>query len=1630
MKTFTRKLSFIVGFLLISALACAQEIYQTIGIIGTATPQEWNSSTPMARANESDPHQWTLTLMLSSGEMKFRANDAWDVNWGSLSFPSGTAERNGPNITVPSPGYYTISFNDVTGNFNFQSHDNTTYATVGLLGSATSNGWDASIPMVKDSIDPHRWTLDITLSQGEVKFRADNSWEVNWGGPAFPSGTAVRNGSNISVSASGDYTVSFNDATGEYDFQINSPEFTTVGIIGDATPNGWNASTPMVKDPSDPHLWTLDITLLDGEVKFRANDSWDVNWGGSDFPSGTAVLNGSNIAVAAGEYSVTFNDVSLAYFFKNKNAAVYETVGIIGSATLKGWDGSTPMKLVSAGDPNNWVLTTYLQVGELKFRANNSWDVNWGGADFPSGTAVLNGANIQIPESSYYTIQFNDLSRVYHFQKITPPSYATVGIIGTATSNGWNSSTPMVLQADGHTWTLNTVKLLHGEAKFRANDSWTVNWGAAAFPSGTGTQDGPNIPVEGGIYNVSFNDVTGDYHFELTGTTTDGIVVLSPALPTADEPVTIIYDASQGVSSLQGSEKVYMHSGVVLSGFDGTAWNNVVGNWGQDDGVGEMTRVEGEENKWQITLPSIREYYNVGEGVPVFRLGMVFRSADGSQTGKSVTDGDIFVNIDAGDYVRFTAPTATEIFGLQGEQVTISAEASSAAAKITLEINDGSGFVTVHEVTNAQSINYDYSITSSVELIVRVTAELEGSTVLSERTINLKLRQPNTIAALPPGTDNGINYDVSDPTKATLVLLAPGKEFVYAIGDFNNWTVSDSFQMNQTPDGEYFWITLDALEPGKEYVYQYWVEGTIKIGDPYADKVADPWNDQHIPSDVYPSPLNYTNTNFGIATVLQTAQTPFVWTYPEVNGGQPAKEDLVIYELLVRDFIGSHSYKDLADTLSYLKRLGVNAIELLPIMEFEGNESWGYNPSYLFAPDKYYGTKNDLKAFINKAHEEGFVVLLDMVLNHQFGQSPMVRMYFDEANGRPSSESPWFNAEATHPFNVGYDFNHETQYTKRYVDDVNRYWLEEYHFDGYRFDLSKGFTQVNNPNDVGAWSAYDQSRIDILKRMTDVIWETDEDAYVIFEHLAVNEEEKVLADYGIMLWGNMNHAYSGVVNGYSDTDLNWSLSSIRSWNQKNLVPYMESHDEERLMVRAALEGQSNGDYDIKEFDVALQRVKLASAFFFPLPGAKMLWQFGELGYDISINYNGRTGNKPIPWGDEDGLNYHEDPERIKLYKATAAIINFVDDYSHVFEEGNFSWTPSGQFRRINASHSEMNVTIAGNFGLTAGTMQPGFQHTGTWYDFFTGRTFTVTSTSQSVMLEPGEFHIYVDEPVEFPERGLVYTPVEIVAPTNLTAVVEEDLTVTLSWDDNSFGETGHVLERTSEDAESFEVVATLNEDVNFFTDSTVIDGVTYQYRVQATSDVKPASGWSDVATADLPLSAPTGLTTSATKREVSLSWSDNSAHESAFVIERAVGHGNHISDFEIIGEVSPNVVSFADANVRPGKNYHYRVYAMDSDEVSDYSNESSIRPANGSSPALVSFYPNPAQSFVTLTHIGDHPGMVHIEIRSMRGIMMKNVRLRNNQSVQVDVSGWPEGIYMVETHSGRHRSREQLVISR
>ena len=437
----------------------------------------------------------------------------------------------------------------------------------------------------------------------------------------------------------------------------------------------------------------------------------------------------------------------------------------------------------------------------------------------------------------------------------------------------------------------------------------------------------------------------------------------------------------------------------------------------------------------------------------------------------------------------------------------------------------------------------------------------------------------------------------------------------------------------------------------------------------------------------------------------------------------------------------------------------------MPVMVFRGNDSWGYNPTFFFAPDKAYGTENDLKAFIDKCHENGIAVILDIVLNHADYEFPYVKLYWNGT--QPAPDNPFFNQQATHPYSVFFDFNHESEATRELVERVCRFWLQEYKVDGFRFDLSKGFTQKNTGGNVSAWSSYDAGRVATLKRIFDEIRAYDPTAYVVLEHFAENREEKELAGYGMLFWGNLNHDYRSAAKG-SQSDLSWGSYREREWQHPYVMGYMESHDEERLLYDVLHHGRAGTGYSTQELPTALNRAKLAAAFFFTLPGPKLIWQFGELGYDIPIDHNGRTGAKPVRW------DYQQDPERQKLYQVYAELIR-LKSTQPVFQTTDFNLALEGQVKKITLRHPDMQVFVIGNFDVQHQSTPAGFPAPGTWYDHFTGEEVTITDPEETIALQPGEFRLYTSEKLPAPEAGLV--PWQEVV---LTAAEEEAFSHNLS----------------------------------------------------------------------------------------------------------------------------------------------------------------------------------------------------------------------------------------------------------
>ncbi|TDY13913.1 alpha-amylase family glycosyl hydrolase [Meridianimaribacter flavus] len=830
--------------------------------------------------------------------------------------------------------------------------------------------------------------------------------------------------------------------------------------------------------------------------------------------------------------------------------------------------------------------------------------------------------------------------------------------------------------------------------------------------------------------------------------------------PEENDSATLLFDKTgTGLESYSGT--IYAHTGVTLDDTD--QWQNVIGTWGSNSTQPALTLVSGNIYELDLT-PTIRDFYNNPTG-SITSINVVFRSDDGSQ--QTV---DLEISVGAFQVTMINpAPSANGVVIVDnGGGTQILAQNSNGPANYELFANG----VSIHTQNNTTFYNgYFFSgLTENqyCELVVTQGAATTSRSFLI--LVNSTIEE-----SIPSNLEDGINYNDSDPTTATLVIDAPNKDFVYVAGSFNNWEPTSTHAMKKDPSSSKFWVELTGLTSGQIETYQYWVGSLnpiagspklVKTADPYSTLVLSPFDDPWISATTYPNLPAYPEGQEREVTVLETGQTPYAWQV--TNFQKPKKEDLIIYEVLVRDFDQDRNFQDLIDKVDYFKDLNVNAIQLMPVMEFEGNESWGYNTSFHMALDKFYGTEEKFKELVDVFHQNGIAVILDIALNHAFGRNPMVRMWMDDPDGdgwgEPSSENPYFNQVAKHSYSVGSDFNHQQTRTQYYVERVVKHWIEEFNIDGFRWDLTKGFTQ-NCENNEGCTNTYQQDRVDILKQYADYSWSLDDTHYVIFEHLGQDNEEQEWANYrlnedkGIMMWGIMNHDYNELTMGYP-ADINRMGHVARGFNAPRVVGYAESHDEERLMYKNLQFGNSSGGYDITNLNTALERMSALGAVTLTIPGPKMIWHFGELGMENSIfTCNNGTVNEP---GGTDGdckldtkpqpqwvNNWIGDTNRSQIYNDWARL-NELKINEDVFE-GNYSIDSGDTTPRIYIwddalpSTSLKNVVILANFDVTAQNIVPDFPYTGTWYDLMDdsgSTTITVSSTTATINIPAGEFRIY------------------------------------------------------------------------------------------------------------------------------------------------------------------------------------------------------------------------------------------------------------------------------------------------
>ncbi len=936
------------------------------------------------------------------------------------------------------------------------------------------------------------------------------------------------------------------------------------------------------------------------------------------------------------------------------------------------------------------------------------------------------------------------------------------------------------------------------------------------------------------------------------------LISTNPTFVSQDMTANVVVRVNMAGTNLDNyTGTVYAHAGVITDKSTGDSdWKYTITEWGVNDPKVQLFRYEQTSIWYMILTGGPRAFYGVPEGENILRLAFVFRS--GEKNGDSFIEvknngADIFYDLVEGELnVSITTPQNGTLWEV-GQTYDVKAKAVGAKS-LKLYMNDE----VIGENTTGAEIAYQYTPSAPIDLTFKAVAsngETEVEDLVKVTVLGGVENQPR-----PSGAKEGVSFNGND---ATFVLYAPGKQMVSLLGDFNNFSITNEHLMKK--DGDYFWATVTNLDPDFEYAYQYLVDGSIKVGDPYSEKILDPWNDKWISASVYPNLRSYPTETTDIVSCFTINEPEYSWAV--TNFKRPAENSLAVYELLIRDFTTERSIDAVTAKLDYLEELGINAIELMPIQEFDGNDSWGYNPCFYFAPDKAYGTEEAYKRFIDACHQRGIAVILDVVFNHSTGQFPWAKMWWNSSANKTAPDNPFFNVDAPHNWSVYHDFNHTYPKTRSFFKEVLQFWLKEYKVDGFRFDLTKGLVQNPGNYEAGGYSA---ERIGILKDYAQAIRDVAPDAYIIFEHFVDQSEETELYNsVGALCWNNNTMDgymesvmgwYEGGSTGGSKTwglmgdfqNNNWSNDIIfaqsgnllvaqdvifadankegcvfkvrenRSWDvsygvsdgtkkygigeqivlngpanalvnaqvgvkydfyfdpatmkiwvmndgatptalrrnnvtrantgksnfsdfKRGRMNNIETHDEERIAYKAITYGQS---WVKEDWTVISKHLQAVYAFHFLTPYPKMLWQFGELGYDFSINANEsgvvgsgdeyRTHRKPIRW------DYVSDPNRSEVYETLSKVLEFRNQQEAYYGQDNLSvptWNV-GDGDMAGKTLVMDKVVMVANFTNAPSSTVVSVPVAGQWRNLLTNEKVNLSS-SQTINLGASDFVIYV-----------------------------------------------------------------------------------------------------------------------------------------------------------------------------------------------------------------------------------------------------------------------------------------------
>ncbi len=830
----------------------------------------------------------------------------------------------------------------------------------------------------------------------------------------------------------------------------------------------------------------------------------------------------------------------------------------------------------------------------------------------------------------------------------------------------------------------------------------------------------------------------------------DGFSSLPMPLTEGSANVTIVLNAKNcgqdKFASLTEDDELYAHIGVYTTKKPST-WSYVKTAWptasNRDKANTEANRFVYQGNGiWHLNIGDLRTYFGLtSEDEHITKVCILARNAAGT-----VQTADNFIDVvEDGFYIALTTDAPMIMTSAGKVNITFG---STVEADLSIKV-DGTTIAT----GKGLEIKGVYDVTKPGAYKVVATATANGQTMTAEDNIIYSEGIP--VKDYPGGKPVMGTVKNADGS-VTFCFGAPGKESCYLIGSWSNYKPDGSSIMNRCEyDGQtYFWTTVSGLDNSTYYPYYYHVDNTYSVGDPYAHLILDPYNDKYITADMFPDmpqyPASLGNIMLG---VYKGDLDNYDWQVK--NFEIPDHYNLSVYELLIRDFTGANRRADgtvrkAIERIPYLKALGINAVELMPIMEFNGNVSWGYNTNFYMAPDKSYGTPDDYKEFIDECHRNGIAVILDIVFNQSDGLHPWYQMY-------SKTENPFYNANAPHKWSVLNDWNQGHPLVQQQWKDAIRYWLEVYNVDGFRFDLVKGLAlnehYTTNGNNT---DSYIKGRVEVMKQINEYITSVKPDAIHINELLGdAKEDNENYVNGGQMGWMNGNNNACQYAMGFnSSSNLNGMYETKWSRTKGACVGYGESHDEQRMAFKQNQWGHANVKNDL---GVQCKRLGSVAAQIFMMPGAHMMWMFGEVGADENTKdanfQNNNTDPKPVYW------SYLEDSDRNALMQNYKAILNLRLNNPELFSKDTevtltgFGNTYNARTIRLNAGNKEavvfLNPSVTSESVVSIDTK---VLHTGNVKMLTASKDFepaiTFEGTNASVAVPAHSFAIFVSDAVD------------------------------------------------------------------------------------------------------------------------------------------------------------------------------------------------------------------------------------------------------------------------------------------